>query len=1168
MAPVFRCYVEYDPGFDIEARAILRELRDFVGLTGLREVRLLRRYDIQGVADESVLTPPQGRLYRDMPPVGEDTRVLAVEHLPGQFDQDAGTMALCMQLRLGGERPAVFRADIYLLAGLTDTEYRQAEAYLVNPVERRPVPPARVDALTEPPDIPVLHGFISGSHTPAALAMDAADLECARAYFKGIGRDPTATELRVLDTYWSDHCRHTTFLTRLDIGAIEDGRVRSAYERYLNARREIYGGHADARPVTLMDIATTPMKLFKKQGKLPALDESEEINACSVRVQADVDGEPVNILLMFKNETHNHPTEIEPYGGAGTCLGGAIRDPLSGRAYVYQAMRITGAADPRVSFADTIPGKIPQRALTNTAAAGYSDYGNQAGLASGLLHEFYHPGYAAKRMELGALVGSVPADWVVRKTPEPGDAILLIGGRTGRDGCGGATGSSKVQTVEAATVHAAEVQKGDPFEGRKLIRLYRNPAFTRLIKRCNDFGAGGVSVAVGELADGLDINLDAVPVKYPGLDGTELAISESQERMAVVVAPGNATALSALCAAEGVACTQIAEVAEEPRIKMTWRGKEIVNISREFLNSNGAAKTAKVEVLCRGETGGHGSPSLQALLSDLRFCSRRNLSERFGSTVGAGTILMPYGGKTGRTPIQAMAARIPAGDRLSDTASLMAYGFDPHRTEADSFGGSAAAVVESVAKLVAAGVSPDTVHLSFQEYFKSHRGDPERWGDPFAALLGAFDAQLGLGIASIGGKDSMSGSYQDLDVPPTLASFAVGTAPVREVLSPEFKGTGTPVYLFEAPAGDYAAIRTMWERFHTLCRQGGVLAAYAMEPGGLARAAAMMALGNEIGFAGEPSVDWFADRPGALIAELKNDCGFGTKIGTTTADKTVLGEPIADLGSAWEGTLAGVFPGTPQASRPPDASPAPFSKGAKNEAQIHAVTPLPPQRPLRPASPRALIPVFPGTTGEFDTARAVKRAGGIAETVLIRTLAPAMLEESCRALESALKQTQMLILPGGYAAQIAASLLGTPRIHEAIHRLLANDGLVLGLGEGFGALLRLGLLPGTLTANPIGRHVSRYVDTVVESARSPWMSRCKTGAVYTLPLCTGNGLYTGTPDAAASRFVSGGIESVASPDGRILGKITHPERGAPGAAINIPGEKHMPVFEGGVAYFK
>ncbi len=1230
MEKVYRCYTEKKKGCDVEARSVLAELRDTLNIKGLADVRLFNRYDAQDISPQvyekartSVFSEPQVDCCYDgeMPAMEGEFRLLAVEALPGQYDQRADSCAQCIQILTCGDRPAVVSAKIYVLFGsISDGEMEKIKSYLINPVEAREAGMDKPDTLKksypEPEPVPVIEGFIGADEDTLAaildkfgLAMDMDDLKFMQDYFKNEEkRDPTVSELKVIDTYWSDHCRHTTFSTHLDNIEIQDGQVAAAYERYLAARREVYGEKAETRPRTLMDLGTLGAKVLKKRGLLKNIDESEEINACSIHIDVDVDGKKQDWLLMFKNETHNHPTEIEPFGGAATCIGGAIRDPLSGRAYVYQAMRVTGAGDPTVPVEDTIPGKLPQKKLTVTAAQGYSSYGNQIGLATGLVHEVYHPGYVAKRLEVGAVVGAAPAENVVRETPAPGDAVILLGGRTGRDGIGGATGSSKTHNEKSLTAMASEVQKGNAPEERKIQRLFRDPAVTRMIKRCNDFGAGGVSVAIGELADGLEIDLSQVRKKYEGLNGTEIAISESQERMAVVVAPEDEAAFIEKATAENLEAYRVAVVTAEPRMVMKLDGRTTVDLSREFLSSNGAVKHADVKVPELGKYKGmglEGTPAekLRALAGSLRCCSQRGLGERFDGSIGAGTVLMPFGGKTQLTPVQAMAAMLPVKDGETETCSVMAYGFDPYMTEANTYEGSRDAVITSIAKLTAAGCDPDTAYLSFQEYFERLRREPERWGKPFSALLGALDAQLGLEAAAIGGKDSMSGSFMDMDVPPTLISFAIAPCSAGKVISPEFKEPGHPVYMFKAPE-DFAGIRKTW---HMVRDIGNIRAAWALEAGGAAEGILKMSVGNGVGFKAAEGVEpdeFFRFTAGTIIAETDSPVEGALLLGYTTETPEISigggSVSIAELTGIWENTLEKVFP-----TRAGSGGSVEKISWEKPSVLVAGE---------KFARPRAVITAFPGTNCEEDTARAVRRAGGAAEVIIVKNLTPALLESSVDAVERAIRESQMIVIPGGFSggdepdgsAKFIAAFFRNPRITDAVHDLIKNrDGLMMGICNGFQALVKLGLVPygeirdmeedcPTLTYNLIGRHQSRYVYTRVASVNSPWLSKCRVGDVHAIPVSHGEGRFV-APDGVLRELIAKGqvatqytdicgepsmdisvnpngsvmaIEGILSPDGRVLGKMGHTERSGRYVAENIFGSKTQPIFESGVEYFK
>ncbi len=1227
--PVFRLYVEKKAPYAVEAAHLLSEIHGLMDIKSVTSLRLLNRYDVEGI-DRAlfetcmpiVFFEPQLDNAYDAFSFPGGT-VFAVESLPGQFDQRADSCAECIQLISQGERPAVRTAKVYILGGNpSEEDIRQIKKYVINPVESREASLELRDTLKmdypEPEDIEVLHGFrkldrdaVGEFVRKYGLAMDADDLLFCQDYFLSENRDPTLTEVRMIDTYWSDHCRHTTFLTVLDEVNIEKKRVEKAFLRYLTLRETVHAGND--KPITLMDIATIGAKYLKKQGKLPNLDISEEINACSIEITVDVDGKPEPWLLMFKNETHNHPTEIEPFGGAATCIGGAIRDPLSGRTYVYQAMRVTGAADPLVPLDQTLPGKLPQRKLTTTAAAGYSSYGNQIGLATGFVDEIYHPGYVAKRMEIGAVLGAAPKANVRRETPAPGDAVVLLGGRTGRDGCGGATGSSKSHKLTSIETCGAEVQKGNAPTERKLQRLFRNPEVTRLIKRCNDFGAGGVSVAIGELADGLTIDLEAVPKKYEGLSGTELAISESQERMAVVLSPQDVQTFLYEARKENIEATVVAQVKEQKRLTMTWRGKTIVDVSREFLNSNGASKHASA-LIRQEKTDGKNMKAgtlkemLTALMSDLNVCGKKGLVERFDSTIGAGSVVMPFGGKRQLTPVQAMAAKLPVEAGNTSVCSGMAYGFNPYLAEQNPYEGAYLAVAESIAKLTAAGFSRKDVYLTFQEYFERLGLNPTRWGKPLSALLGALDAQLDFGIAAIGGKDSMSGSFENLDVPPTLVSFAVAPGRVENVSTPEFKQPGHKVALFSAdPLADPNGFLQTLDMVEALLKEKKACSAWAVGFGGIAEGIVKMALGNQIGFALSDTFagDLFALRYGSFLVELVEDMNIGETLGHTTEAYTFLayGETVelATVQEAWESKLESVFPYR--------------SKGTVDKPDIftYAV-----DRHVSPkigcARPRAFIPVFPGTNCEVDTVRALRRAGADADVFVLNNLTPSAIGDSLLDAQTRIAKCQMIVLPGGFSAgdepdgsgKFITAFFRNPRMKDSVHDLLFNrDGLMLGICNGFQALIKLGLLPfgeiidtdencPTLTYNAIGRHQSMLVHTRVASNKSPWLFRCKVGDIHTIAVSHGEGRFV-APEALIAELAKEGqiatqyvdlagepamalpfnpngsyaaIEAITSLDGRILGKMGHTERSGEYLYKNVDGNKFQPLFEGGVDYFR
>ena len=1239
---VNRCYSEKKPGFDVEARSLFSSLHDLLEIKNLTHVRYLCRYDAEGLSGETyekakgiVFSEPMADVCydEDFPrPAGAHT-VLAVEPLPGQFDQRADSCAQCIQLLTGGERPTVAAAKIYVLEGeLTDADMDKIRGYLINPVDTREASMDKPSTLKVEYAIPTSVASVVGfTHMDEAalsdmlhhmgLAMDLDDLKFLQTYFRDTEkRDPTITEVRMVDTYWSDHCRHTTFLTQIDDVKFEDQMVQDAFDRYMAARVEVYGEEKAAkRPVTLMDMGTIAAKVLKKRGYLKNIDESEEINACSIKVKALVNGHYEDWLLMFKNETHNHPTEIEPFGGAATCLGGAIRDPLSGRSYVYQAMRVTGAGDPTVPLSETLEHKLPQRKLCQTAAAGYSSYGNQIGLATGLVHEIYHPGYVAKRMEIGAVVGAAPIENVIREVPEPGDIVILLGGKTGRDGCGGATGSSKKHTEESLETCGAEVQKGNPPEERKIQRLFRDGNVTRMIRRCNDFGAGGVSVAIGELADGLDIDLNAVPKKYDGLDGTELAISESQERMAVVVRAKDADAFIAAAAKENIEAVVVATVTDKNRLCMTWNGNTIVDVSRDFLNTNGCSKHVDAEVgalptpsISCAPAGDSEKEKLLNLASTLGICLERGLVERFDGSIGASSVFMPFGGKYQLTPTQVMAATMPALNGQCETASVMAFGFDPYFTEQNPYLGASAAVIESVSKLVAAGCDFETAYLTFQEYFERLGKDPKRFGKPLSALLGAYTAQENLCLAAIGGKDSMSGSFDDMDVPPTLVSFAIAPQDASRLISPE--EADHPVYFFDAPYNqdgtpDYVTMKHVWNEVANLIASGKAVSAWSLTTGGIAEGIAKMSLGNKIGFAvdeGFPTDALYMKNFGGILVEASCELPAQWYVGQTTADETITiaGEKIAidELTAAFEGKLESVFP-TKAA-----ASDEHLTKVSFTERNASAPA-------VKSAKPLAVIPVFPGTNCEYDTARAVENAGGAAEIVVVRNFSADALRESAEQLESAIRRAQMVILPGGFSGgdepdgsgKFIASFLRDAGIKDSIHELLRQrDGLMLGICNGFQALIKLGLVPygeirdemtgddPTLTFNLIGRHQSRYATTRVASVKSPWLSSCNVGDLHSIAFSHGEGRFV-APQHVIDELVKNGqvafqytdlqgepsmdiawnpngsmcaIEGITSPDGRVLGKMGHTERYSPFVGKNIYGEKYQPLFANGVKYFK
>ena len=1257
---VRRLYVEKRQGFfDIPAQQLAADLIETFRLVGLRAVRLIRRYDIEGLSEEEYLAtrdvvfaePPVDVVYEEKLPDFSKSRVFAVEYLPGQYDQRADSAAQCVQLVTQKERPVIQTATVVVLVGdISESDFARIKAYMINPIESREASLAKPDTLKleaeMPPDVEILNGF--GALTEQGLknflaargfAMSYEDLAFCQRYFRDAEhREPTITELKVIDTYWSDHCRHTTFTTSIDMVDIEKGHfaplLERAYQNYLDDRNELYVGKN--KDVSLMDIACIGMKKLKKDGLLDDLDASDEINACSIVVKADEGGTPVDWLVMFKNETHNHPTEIEPFGGAATCLGGAIRDPLSGRSYVYQAMRLTGAADPRRSVQETLHGKLPQKKITLGAASGYSSYGNQIGLATGQVAEVYHDGFQAKRLEIGAVIAAAPKANVVREKPQPGDVIILVGGRTGRDGCGGATGSSKKHTVDSLASCGAEVQKGNPPTERKIQRLFRRSEVSTLIKRCNDFGAGGVSVAIGELTEGLHINLDMVPKKYEGLDGTELAISESQERMAVAVAARNAEAFIRYAEEENLEATIVAEVTNDERLVMEWRGQEIVNIARRFLDTNGVKQHVSARVSqpkMENRYLWQVSPAVRscgrdlnaawvANLSDLNVCSQKGLAERFDSSIGGNTVLMPFGGKKQLTPQEGMIAKLPMLGKETNTATAMSYGFNPHLMEWSPFHGAVYAIVEAAAKITAMGGDASKVRLSLQEYFESLGKDSLKWGNPFAALLGALWAQKELGIAAIGGKDSMSGTFMDIHVPPSLAAFAVGVMNADEAVSAEFKFPGSKVYLVPCPkdAFDMPNFRQLKKNnaaVHRLIQAHQVLSASTVRVGGVAAAVTRMCLGNNVGFNFTRILqrdDLFKpdygciliEVPGPLdVSEALSGTGYYELGETTLVPSIVCGQmtiTLAEAEKAYTEPLEKIFPTKTKPQKGQSPQLLPYNKGNRIRGG----------RKL--AVPKVFIPVFPGTNCEYDTKRAFERAGGEVETLVIRNLTPAAVTETVEALVKGINQAQIVMLPGGFSAgdepdgsgKFIAAMLRNPRISDAINRLLkSRDGLMLGICNGFQALIKLGLVPygeirdlsdnsPTLTFNSIGRHVSCMVRTKVVSNLSPWFNNVNVGDMHTIPVSHGEGRFfadreviaglrargqiatqyvdeTGNPSMDIAFNPNGSanaIEGITSPDGRVLGKMGHSERIGGQVAINVPGNQDQQIFEAGIAYFK
>jgi phosphoribosylformylglycinamidine synthase len=1228
---VYRVYVEKKQGLTAEADGLRHDIVNLLGITNLTDLRLFNRYDVESIEKDlfeycktTVFSEPQlDHLYDILPK--EDAVIFAVEYLPGQFDQRANSAAECVQIISKQERPLVRTAKVYYLYGkLTEEEILAIKKYVINPVEAREATLNTFETLVMqyeiPTEVATVEGFLQldeagldGFVKHLGLAMDLDDIKVCQAYFKEEDRNPTITEIKMIDTYWSDHCRHTTFLTTIDKIKFEDTLLQSAYDEYLKTREAI----GRTKPINLMDMGTIVAKFLKQEGKLSKLDESEEINACTVKIDVNVEGKTEKWLLLFKNETHNHPTEIEPFGGAATCVGGAIRDPLSGRSYVYAAMRVTGAGDPTVPVSQTIPGKLPQRKIVTTAAAGYSSYGNQIGLATGQVDEIYHPGYVAKRMEIGAVIGAAPAENVRREEPKDGDIIILLGGRTGRDGCGGATGSSKSHTVESLESCGAEVQKGNAPEERKLQRLFRNAEAAKLIKRCNDFGAGGVSVAIGELAPGLVIDLNAVPKKYDGLDGTELAISESQERMAVVVAAEDVERFKELAYSENLEATVVAEVKAEPRLVMQWNGKNIVNISREFLDSNGAEKHITIAPAAPKDIvkkiPASFKEGLTAVAEDLNVCSKRGLSERFDSTIGAGTVLMPFGGRTQRTPIQAMVNKVSVEKKDTTTCSLMAWGYNPFIAEASPYHSAYLAVVESVAKLVATGAKFEDVYLSFQEYFEKPIKDEKRWGKPLAALLGAFMAQKGLEIAAIGGKDSMSGSFEHIDVPPTLVSFAVTTEEISNIISPEFKGSGHKVVLI-LPEYDVSGLPTAeslkanFDLVNKLMRNGKVLSAYTPTYGGVAEAILKMAMGNELGFtfADEITLERvFGYQYGGFILELSGDVEAGILLGVTTEKQAIVFDkdeiPMKALLDIYEGKLEKVYP-CDIATKAEQIPTFTYHTDKKFQAKASF------------AKPKVLIPVFPGTNCEYDSAKAVERAGGKAEIFVINNLSATGISDSIQRFAKEVEKSQMIFIPGGFSGgdepdgsgKFITAFFRNPEIKEVVTQLLEEkDGLMCGICNGFQALIKLGLVPygkimdtdetcPTLSYNTIGRHQSKLVRTRVASNNSPWLMNVEAGEVFTVPISHGEGRLL-ADEALVKELAKNGqvltqyvdnngnvtneiaynpngsfnaIEGLISPDGRIIGKMGHSERIGCNLYQNVQGKYDMKLFESAVKYYK
>ena len=1255
MSNVRRVYVEKKEGFGVQAGDLRHEIKSYLGIKDVADVRVLIRYDVENISDDIFekacngifSEPPVDTLYHEEFPLTEGSRVFSVEFLPGQFDQRADSAVQCVQFIKEDEQPVIKTAITYVITGengeISDEEFEAIKAHCINPVDSRETgmekPETLVTKFDEPEDVIIFDGFkdmaedkLKELYSSLGLAMTFKDFLHIQKYFKGEeDRDPSMTEIRVLDTYWSDHCRHTTFSTELTDVAFGEGDykapIEETYRQYLADHSEIFKGRED-KFVCLMDLALMAMRKLKKEGKLQDQEESDEINACSIVVPVEVDGVEEEWLVNFKNETHNHPTEIEPFGGAATCLGGAIRDPLSGRTYVYQAMRVTGAADPTVSVKDTIKGKLPQKKLVREAAHGYSSYGNQIGLATGAVKEIYHPNYVAKRMEIGAVLGAAPRRAVIRETSDPGDIIILLGGRTGRDGCGGATGSSKVHTEESIETCGAEVQKGNPPTERKIQRLFRREEVSKLIKKCNDFGAGGVSVAIGELADGLRVDLDKVPKKYAGLDGTEIAISESQERMAVVVDPKDVDAFMGYAKEENLEATKVAVVTEEPRLVLSWRGKEIVNLSRAFLDTNGAHQETTVAVdipnrkdsiLGREEVADVKEKWMETL-KDLNVCSQKGLVEMFDGSIGAGSVFMPHGGKYQMTETQAMVAKLPVLTGDCDTVTMMSYGFDPYLSTWSPYHGAIYAVTESVAKIVAAGGDYSKIRFTFQEYFRRMTEDPHRWSQPFAALLGAYNAQLGFGLPSIGGKDSMSGTFEDIDVPPTLVSFAVDVAREKDIITPELKKAGDKLVWLRVETDEYDVpvydkVMEQYAKFTEDIHSGKIVAAYALDRHGIAAAVSKMAFGNRMGVKIEQNVDardLFAPAFGDIIAEVPADkvAELGityTVIGEVTEEAAIAYKDmkinLSDAEEAWTGTLEKVFPTNSGA----EGQDEKIETGLYDTKDIHICT-------HKIAQPTVFIPVFPGTNCEYDSARAFERAGAKTIVKVFKNMSAEDILDSVSVFENAISQSQMIMFPGGFSAgdepdgsaKFFATAFQNAKMKEAVEKLLnERDGLVLGVCNGFQALVKLGLVPNgaitgqtadspTLTYNTIGRHISKMVYTKVVTNKSPWLQKAELGGVYTNPASHGEGRFVASKEWLDKLFANGqvatqycdpegnitmdeewnvngsycAIEGITSPDGRVLGKMAHSERRARSVAMNIYGEQDLKIFESGVEYFK
>ena len=1254
MSNVRRVYVEKKPAFAVQAKELKHEVSSYLGIKSVTAVRVLIRYDVENISDEVFdkacktvfAEPPVDDLYLENFEAAEGSRIFSVEFLPGQFDQRADSAVQCVQFLDENAQPIIRSATTYVIEGtISDEEFDAIKHHCINPVDSRETglqkPETLVTVFPEPEDVKIFDGFkempeaeLKELYDSLNLAMTFKDFQHIQHYFKEEEkRDPSMTEIRVLDTYWSDHCRHTTFSTELTDVKFDEGDYKApivdTYKKYLADREELYKGRKD-KFVCLMDLALMAMKKLKAEGKLADQEESDEINACSIVVPVDVDGKEEEWLINFKNETHNHPTEIEPFGGAATCLGGAIRDPLSGRTYVYQAMRVTGAADPTVSVKETLKGKLPQKKLVRSAAHGYSSYGNQIGLATGYVKEVYHPNYVAKRMEIGAVMGAAPRRAVIRENSDPGDIIILLGGRTGRDGIGGATGSSKVHTEASIEVCGAEVQKGNAPTERKIQRMFRREEVSHIIKKCNDFGAGGVSVAIGELADGLVVDLDKVPKKYEGLDGTELAISESQERMAVVVDPKDVDEFMKYASEENLEAVCVAEVTEDPRLVLKWRGKEIVNISRAFLDTNGAHQETTVEVEIPNKEGNlfEERPDVADVkakwmetLADLNVCSQKGLVEMFDGSIGAGSVFMPYGGKYQLTETQSMVAKVPVQNGKTDTVTMMSYGFDPYLSSWSPYHGAAYAVTESVARIVATGGDYKKIRFTFQEYFRRMTEDPKRWSQPFAALLGAYAAQMGFGLPSIGGKDSMSGTFNDIDVPPTLVSFAVDVAKIQDVITPELKKAGNKLVWLRAPKDqydlpDYAGIMDQYEKLHKDMQDGKVVSAYALDRHGIAAAVAKMAFGNGMGVKIEHNLDprdFFAPGFGDIILEVPDG-----KVGELSITYTVIGEVTADgnfsygntvitvdeAENAWKGTLEKVFK---TVSSENDKEAADRDEKLYRADSIYVCK-------NKVAKPRVFIPVFPGTNCEYDSTRAFERAGAEVDVKVFKNLTAEDIHDSVELFEKEIDQAQIIMFPGGFSAgdepdgsaKFFATAFQNAKIKEAVMKLInERDGLALGICNGFQALIKLGLVPygeicgqkadsPTLTFNTIGRHISKMVYTKVVSNKSPWLQKAQLGGVYCNPASHGEGRFVANEEWLQKLFANGqvatqyvtpdgqlsvdeewnvngsymNIEGITSPDGRILGKMAHSERRGDGVAINIYGEQDIKIFESGVEYFK